>query len=330
MAKVTCTISGIKMEMPEFSKLHINHTVGYIHPIFVANKKQLMALYKLYAKGECTAKESYLLFLALIHSTGKVKWNATVTLDWNSKSGQAFIANTINRLVNSLEKTSVIQHPKFKQPRFVVNMYNSDLSTIHNWVRAWRDNIEAFIANRISLDQHAKLVKVQNKLTHMILTDTSSPTYVTVLSEWAAMASNFPKEKEEEWKKAIRYCFNPKKIFSVNSSTLKEIKEHCETNLELDSIHYSEVMDCLKEGINNQINILGSSLLDLDAQVSLSMNEDSLAKAKLAKASIEKEEKLIGNIVSNAPTKEPVESDYPNKAAYIKAKVAYKIAASRK
>tara|TARA_Y100001951_G_scaffold62867_1_gene50232 strand:+ start:1492 stop:2481 length:990 start_codon:yes stop_codon:yes gene_type:complete len=325
MAKITCAISGIKIILPEFSKLNVSSQGGYIHPIFAANKKQLLATYKLYAKGECSNKESYLLFLALLNLSGKVTWRVPVTLEWNSVRGQSYIANTINRLVASLEQTAIIEHPKFKQPRFVVNVDNSSLDNIHNWVRAWRDNIEEFKNKQASLTDHAKLMAVQNKLTYLVLSDKQAPQYVTLIADWAAMASNFPTDRVEEWKKAIRYCFNPKKIFNVDSTTLKEIKEHCETNLELDSLHYSEVMDCLKEGINNQINILGSSLLDLDAQLSMSMSTSSLEKAAAAKKSIEANDKLVNDVIASAPAEEPKQINYATKGEYLKAKIAYNL-----
>lgn len=334
MAKVTCAISGIRFACSYMEDLDLPHTAGMIHPIFAASYKQLHRLYSKHCRGELAPKDSYLLFIAFLNTSEQVIWKHPVTLDPNDRQTKVLIENNLAQLVSVLEKTSVIQIPTFSQPSFSVNYENSDLRTVSNWIKAWRDNINNFYNGRATDRERDLLINAENRLTRMINSGIDKKAYSKIIANWAERAAEFPANKAELYKTTICNCFSEAKMFNTSLHLLKEIKEHCHTHLELGSIHSYTLFSVLDEGIAKHTDYLGGSSLALGYEL-LDLNKASpeyLNDLKAIKDNKEigstKTQLAIADIVTSAPDKLPVESDYSSKLAYIKAKLAYRTAAN--
>ena len=232
MANITCAISGVKFEVSFLDSLTIPHTIGYYHPIFAAPQKALYSLYSAHCKGRLSKTDSYLLFLSFLHSSGLIIWDTPAILNPNNNSTSILVENNISQLINALEKTNVITSSSFEQPFFRVTHDNSNLAEIHLWIEALEDNISEFYNYRADVREKESLRKVQADLSYLILSGEPPESFAKVIADWADKASTFPVDKRELYIKTISLCFDSAKMFSTPLLLLKEIKAHCENNIE--------------------------------------------------------------------------------------------------
>jgi len=256
MANIRCAISGIRFTCSFLDDISIPHTQGYYHPVFAVSYTNLHHLYTRHCRGELNTRDSYLLFMAFIHSSEKVVWNTPATIDPTSDKTRALIENNIHQLITVLEKTALIRHPSFSQPMFSLNLQNSNLYEIPNWIKAWEQNIERFNQGAIADRYRDDLQKVENNLSKLILSGEKPENFSHIVANWASLAGCFPQEHNELWKRTIRSCFNSERMFKTPLVLIKEIKEFCESNIEVGSIHFHTLVHILKEGINRSYSTL--------------------------------------------------------------------------
>lgn len=318
MARVTCAISGLPFSTDYLEGLSIPHTLGYFHPIFAVEYKHLLRLYTAHSHGKLTPKDSYLLFLAILHSSDQITWKAPASLDPNDNQTKRLIENNMSQLIEVLEKTALIKHPSFEQPSFVVTYDNSALLQIPNWIKAWKANIISFHTGRYRLLEIQTLQKVENKLTKLILSGEKREKFSHVIADWASKAAEFPPDKIEQYKLTIRSCYNMNKMFNTPLSLLKEIKDHCECNIEAGSIHFHTLIQVLKKGISKHIDYLGGSTLALGY---------TLLPVAAEKAELKNQAELA-TLTANAPASYPKKEDYGTSLDFIKAKLAYNVSSN--
>lgn len=319
MATITCAISGIKFKCSHLESSNISYTEGYFHPIFALPYIQLHHLYTRHCKGELTSNDSYLLFIAFLHSSGKIEWKHPAICNPNEIITKKLIENNLAQLIRVLEQTGIICHPSFKQPSFRVNYENASLKQIPNYIKAWEDNIEDFRTGRANIKEQEDLQKAENKLSYLILSGEKPEKFSHVIASWANQAGEFPTDKAELYMRTIRSCFNTTKMFNTPLALLKEIKEFCETNIEAGSIHFHTLSQVLKEGIHRHIDYLGGSSLALGYTLLPALG----VKGKEAEL---KNTAELATVVANAPTEAPKEKDYPDSLSLLKAKLAYRVA----
>ena len=110
-------------------------------------------------------------------------------------------------------------------------------------------------------------------------------------------------------------------MFNTPLADIKEIKDYCECNIPLGSIHSHKLFEVLKEGISRHVDYLGMSELSLG--YTLLDSEGNAVTDTRGKDS-------VNNIVSSAPEALPVREEYPDSLSFLKAKIAYKIAVKQK
>lgn len=326
MSKVTCAISGLTFTTSHLTSLVIPHTEGYVHPVFCLPKHQLHKLYTEHTRGKLVPTDSYLLFLALAHSSEQVTWRTPATLEPNLPDSVSFIEKNIAQLVAVLEKTAIIAHPSFEQPHFTVTLHNSKLDTLPNWIGAWEENIKGFYNMQASDREKEELSVLTNRLANLTLGGEDVARHVATIAVWADKAATFPLDKADLYKKTIRSCFNIDKMFNTPLDLLKEIKDYCECNIDAGSIHFHTVLEVLKQGIARHVDYLGGSSLALGYTLlptSLSTSNPA-DKARIQAELLNQAE--IAAIAAKAPEKEPLKQDYPSLSAYIKARLAWKVA----
>lgn len=315
MTQVTCAISGMKFKVDYFNNLAIPHTEGYFHPIFAAPYIVLHQLYSKHCRGELTSNDSYLLFMAFLHSSDKITWKHPAACNPNEQKTKQLVENNLAQLIEVLEKSAIIKHPRFSQPNFRVTYENCNLHQIPNWIKAWETNIEGFMRGRIRQLYYEDLQQVENKLSKLILSGEDPARFSHIIAEWADRAAEFPKDKADDWKKVIRFSFSPTKMFNTPIAKLKEIKDYCECNIEVGSIHFHTLCTTLKTGITNHIDYLGGATLITDfTLLPAAMKESEL------KTSSE-----LAMIAEKAPDVEPLKMDYSSSLKFLKAKLAYRV-----
>jgi hypothetical protein len=316
MAKVTCAISGITYTTTYLDTLRVPHTEGMVHPIFAMPRSTLYTIYTQHCKGQLTATDSYLLFLAFFHSSGQVTWRYPSTLNPNDKHTQTVIENNFSSLLRVLEQSDLICHPSFEQPSFAVYHENSSLNHLPNWILTWEKNISYFYSYKSSQDDLDKLQKLENKLSYHILSGESPEKYAGVIANWACRAGEFPDNVAVLYKETIKNCFSKSKMFNTSLSLLKDIKEHIELNIEVGSIHFHTLYEVINEGITRHSDYLGSS----DIGYTLLPTLDSIKGENMQRGIAE-----LATVIASAPDKPPVAADYPSSLAFLKARLAYKV-----
>jgi len=311
MARVTCAISGIEFSC-EHLPIAVSHTDGYYHPVFALPYNSLYTLYNKHCNGHLTDTDSYLLFLAFLHSTGKVSWKCPVSLSPSEQATIKLIEANIHSLIKVIEVSFSIDHPVFKQPSYKVTSATDTLCNISSFIKAWRDNISTFNAGYADRFMRDNIQKIENKLTLAIKSGSKLESYSHVVATWADKVGDFPPDKKEQWIKIIRSCFNTTKMFSTPLADIKEIKAYCEENIEVGTIHFHALMSVLKEGISRHLDFLGMSPLGLGY---------TLLPTDSSKNDVE-----VAAAIASAPVSAPVERDYPSKLDYIKAKLRYRTA----
>ena len=319
--KFTCCISGLLVPVPGIENISIPASAGYYHPIFTLKTKQLYDLYYRHTRNKLSNIDSYLLFCAFLQNTGSIEWRAPATCAPNHPSTISLIQNNLAQLISVTEKTAVIRHPSFVQPKFVVDYGNGSLFQVHNWIAAWQENILDFNLNRATKRQRADLQRVENALDAKLRAGTPIKELPAVVASWAAQAADFPLHKSEQYQRVIRSCFNSSQMFNTPLPLIKEVQEYCYANIEPDSIHFSTLSEILREGASRHLNYLGGSSLALG----YTLLDTKQRTVDQKEASLKNEAELL-NISASAPTEEPVREDYDNNLAYLKARLAYKVA----
>ena len=362
MAYVTCAISGVLFECSHFHTLRLPANIGYPHPIFAANKSFLQSLYVQHSKGLLTATDSYLLFMAYLHSSSKVDWRHPATAAPTAAATIQLVETNLAQLLSVLERTAAIRHPRFKQPSFVLTYENANLAQIPNWIKAWEDNIEAFYNYTSDMAERSDLIRVENKLTNLILSGEPPAKYSATIAAWASKAAQFPPEKDTYYQEIIRSCFNAAKMFATPLADIKEVKAFCEENIQVGSMHFHSLAEALKSGVHKHIDYLGGSHLALGYTILDSLGADSSgmvdtiatgslphflgdsdgATVSLATASATAEQRellrsqqvaaasKLQGLIATAPTAPPIAANYSSTGDFLRAKLAYRVAAGTK
>ncbi len=315
MAKMTCSISGLELKIPHMA---MTLPAGYsAHPIFYLPQKQLLGIYRNYLKGRLTDIDSYLLFLALIHSTDAVSFQHPA--HYRKGTTDKIIANNIDRLVTVIWQSDIIQHPSFKQPSYRVSAenYNQFLIGITEWLNLWEANIDTFKKGRVFAVRRRQLETVEKKLEKIILSGFEGTVLANSVATWADKAAEFPSDTAEQWKGIIRKCYNSEAMFNTPKSTLEEIRDYCQQNILAGSIHFHSLMKVLNGGIARHRSYLGLDTIDTFSNISSTYT--------LLTEDVNVQDKALIDILSKAPTEPPVRNNYPSQIAFIRAKLNYKV-----
>ena len=203
------------------------------------------------------------------------------------------------------------RHPSFKQPAFSVNIDNSKLLQIPNWIHAWETNIADFHRGISYQKLQEDIVKLENKLTYCIKSAIPEERYIHLVADWADKIAEFPVAKKEEWKAIIRKSYSDSKMFHTPLATLREIKDYCTENIEHGSIFSHTLMKTLSVAIEKHSSYLGIEPIDI---LGYAIIPDKPTK-------YETELELIK---ATAPKTEPQKSEYKTNAEYIRAKLKYR------
>ena len=312
MAKIHCAISGLAFSC-DHGPLTLTFKDGYYHPIFALPYKKLYGLYSKHCSVQLTPTDSYLLFLAFLHSTDQVIWAHPATCNPRDKKTAQLVENNLQQLIRVIESTNIITIPSFKQPSFVVDSGNSKLEQIPNWIAAWNSNIDDFKNGYVAQKTFEDLMKVENKLSYYLKSGINPENYSFAVASWAAKAADFPPHKTEAWCKLIRSCFNSAKMFSTPIAEIREVKEYCEQNIEAGSIHFHALMSTLREGSARHTDFLGLT------------SPNSLGYTLLSVDST-KNSSEVEAIIAKAPSAPPSRLDYSSDLEFIRAKLRYRVA----
>ena len=216
-------------------------------------------------------------------------------------------------------------------PSYIISPETADLGSTPDWIEIWNNCYTDYLDNYKTSTALEKLTRLETTLERLIKDRTKDiASYSGQLAKWAADAANFPEYpagldssilggKEMTlsayWQHIIKCCAKYEAIWEIPGEDIKELIEHCEETIFHGSIYAHELMTLLRAGYERKNNFLNLGDMDIGA------NGASTYRILDASASIEDANKLA--LIDSAPVNKPVESNYPNKLAFLKAKLNY-------
>jgi hypothetical protein len=321
--KILCAYSGLQFNVDHFpASLSARECV---HPIFYISQKKLLGYTGKWARHELTDTDSYLLFLALLNSTELVEWRVPAVQTARTTS---LIANNMESLAQIVGRINLIKHPAFVLSRIAITPESKSLDTVKYWIQNWEQAFVDFETGYRDAKKHDRLVVRESALQKLIKDPNKELRIIAKsLADWAADAGDFPvttvlardmktpMSLSDYWKQIILACVNEEKIFNIRKADLEELIEHCEENIEAGTIYHHALMTVLRGGLKKQINYLGLGDIDITSSTYRILDTDT---------SVENANKLA--LIDSAPKEKPVESAYPSRIAYLRARLKYDMA----
>ncbi len=330
MARILCAISGVKFKV-EHIPMSLTSRESH-HPIFDITTSKLLTLAPRWIEGELSDTENYLLYLALFNSTGLMEFRSPAIRTAETASivaqNMAPLASIVERIYTSgTTKVTEILH----LPSFVIHPDTKDLSSSPDWITIWNNCYKDYQDHYSTSTALEKLNRQETILERYIRDHNKDiSTYALRIANWAADAGKFyehnyqilnehnqPEMLSSYWKRIIVACAKTESIWNIPDFDLKELILHCEETIYHGSIYAHTLMSLLRAGAERKDNFLSIGDIDIG-------QHGTSFRILDADASVEDANKLA--LIDSAPLEMPVEKNYPNKLAWIKAKLNYQMA----
>lgn len=313
--RVLCSISGVEFNCDHFpGYLHSRET---FHPIFNMPQRALIPYARKWSAGELTETDTYLYFLALLNSTDLIDFRVPVI---RTQQTQQIIALNLDKLLIAVWNINSVNHPAIVFPRYVITQDTRDLSTVSFWIDNWRSIYNDF-QNGCRRDIKDREAARKEAIVERLIKNPHKPiqSYVSQLANWAKVAACFPTFRtvsrftelpcscDDYWVDCI--CRIASNAFAVPLEDLKEIQEHCESNIPIGSIFSNAFFKLLRSAIYAQEELLGTR-----------RSADPRPQYSIIDTPTDLENALIANAILKAPTSEPQRKDYPSNLEFMKAK----------
>jgi hypothetical protein len=330
MARILCALSGIEYKC-EHMQVYLTSRESH-HPIFDIPTSKLLEITPRWLEGDLSHTENYLLYLALFNSTGLMEFRVPATICTDTPSIVAQNMHSLANIVERIHKTGPVRVREVLQlPRLIITPDTKDLTSSPDWIKIWEEAYRNYEDNYITATLLDRIEKQETILERYIKDRTKDVSqYASRLANWAYDAGGFEKyanydvlneENKVErmadyWKRIIISCAKMESIWSIPEVDLTDLIEHCEEHIFHGSIFSHTLMSLLKAGLQKKKNFLDLGDIDIGANGTTFRILD-------ADASVEDANKLA--LIDSAPLEEPIEKNYPNKLAFIQAKLKYRM-----
>lgn len=321
--KILCSLSGIEFTCEHFPAYLSSREIS--HPIFHLPQKKLISYLGKWSKGELTTTDSYLLFLAILNSSELVSFRVPAA---RSPETDSIIAQNMEHLAKTVSKLNAVTNPHVVFPQYVISPETKFLSNVKHWIENWNDAYQDFTEGYARAYDAKKLIAREAALERLIKNPhVPISSYARQISDWAAVAGDFPDyytispftnqkvTMADYWKEIIHKCTKEESIFAVPQVDLQDLLEHCENNISIGTIYSNALFSVLRKALDKQKNFLGLGDMDLSKGKYQFLSTDDSTESANLKA-----------MIDSAPAEEPKLEQYPNKVAYLKAKLRYQMA----
>lgn len=333
MARILCAYSGIDYRCDHFPVYNTKRESH--HPIFDLDTTALVHLSSEYLDDKFTSIDKYLYYLALFKSTDLVDFRVPAI---QTPLTQSIIANNIYPLIRMVERISTLGEEKVRYslslPQFVISQDTKDLANTRYWLEIWEKNYDDYKSGYRTSTLIDKIAHKENYLERMIKDRNKDiSTYASTLADWACLAGDFPKwhagldesilgksgmnlSLADYWKTIIKLCARKEPVYNIPDADINELIEHCEDTLHQSGIYFYELLSLLRNASKKKLSYLSLGDVDITSTYRILDADSSVEDANMIA------------LIDSAPKERPVEKDYPNKLAYIRAKMKYELAAS--
>ena len=314
--KLYCQYSGVNFTLPQLGTAKTS--VLTVHPAFHMEKKHLFNLYNDWQEGLLEDEtDNRLLFLALLNSTGLIDWNAT------ANPSPALVQQHMPNMFYTCKWVTAVTLPAMKLPRFAVTGDTRKLDNIKHWLDVWEHIREDFEAGYRSTAEIEKQRQREELLEKLIKSDNENTSrFAGLLAQWAFDAAQVPDNIRSYWRQII--TSKGINIFSIRKADIDEMVEHFEEALGEHGSIYSYTL--LKHCRNLQKQVctgLGFNVSNMDLVDIVTRSDFTIVDEN----DVTDTERLnVQKLINSAPAAKPVEANYPNKVAYLRAKISYDMA----
>jgi hypothetical protein len=316
MSKIICAKSGIP-----FTISHLSYTFSHrelAHPLFSLPTARLLGIIPKWYARELTPEDSTILFLALLDSSGLVEFRTHASIHIS------LVESNMERLSKIVHWIHAVSRPHLVFPSFAITKDSQSLSNISHWLQAWIDAKNDYEEGNRQSVIDAKIRRREEALEKLIKSHSKSlDSLAPKLAQWAAMAATFPtfsviidgkkQTLSDYWQSLIIKCAaKDYVVWKSKLADLIELRKHLEENLELGSLYSHSLFALIRKAIAKHVNFL-----DFD---------ESTAPFTILGTDSNVESANLQSLIDNAPKNLPIESDYPNRIAYILAKSRYETA----
>lgn len=321
--KILCSLSGIEFSCEHFPAYLTSREVH--HPIFSLPQKKLLSFLGKWSDGELTPTDSYLLFLAILNSSSLVEFRVPAAI---SPETESIVAQNMEHLAKTVSKLNAVTNPNVVFPRYVISPDTKFLGNVKHWIENWKDSYQDFCDGYAREYDARKLITRESALERLIKNPhLPVSAYAAKIAEWAAVAGQFPQyltvspftnlkvTMATYWKEIIVKCSREESIFAVPQIDIQDLLEHCEQNISIGTIYSNALFSVLRKALERQKNFLGLGDMDLSRGKYQILSTDDTTETANLKA-----------LIDSAPAEEPKPEQYPNKIAFLKAKLRFQMA----
>lgn len=321
--KVLCAISGVEFTVEHFPAYLTSREVS--HPIFSLPQKKLLSYLGKWASQELTPTDSYLLFLSLLNSSELVDFRVPVS---RTAETDSLVAQNMENLAKVVSRLNAVTNPSVVFPRYAVSPETKTLANIKHWIENWNQAWQDF-QDGYSREYDSRKLIVRESALERLIKNPHLPisSYASKIADWASIAGAFPEylttspftglkvSMADYWKEIIIKCSREESLFLVPQVDIQDLLDHCESNISIGTIHSNALFKVLRHAIEKQKNFLGLGDMDLGKIKYQILSTDDTTESANIKA-----------MIDSAPEHEPRPESYPNKIAYLKAKLRFQMA----
>lgn len=328
MAHIICAYSSLELHVNHFP-ISLTNRESH-HPIFDAPQRTLFAYARKWAAAELTPTDSYLLFTALLKSSGRVHFR--VAARYTAGATDSVVANSMEKLLVCLSRMNSINVAGEVFASVAITNESCNMENAKYWIQSWQDNYEDFKENYSFAANAKKLTIREAALERMIKSPHRDISYyASDLAKWASLAGNFPHGTTEVdglqipisdyWENIIIAAAN-KRFFTIPRRDLEECAEHCYENIDPGNI-FSQKLHAVLDGARNY---LAGFLGDISGVGKKSRVPIWNFPGKEPGAAENDEDIFAANldvVVANAPTEIPIRAKFATNMQYLMAKIRY-------
>src|ERR1017187_4945978 len=163
MARIKCAKSGIDFRCDHFPISLTSRE--YSHPIFSVDTSVLLTYDEVWAEGNLSNIDSYLLYLALFDSTGLLRFEYPAK---HHDGTQSIIATNMDRLFDVVDTIHRIGAERSRTtlllPQFNIGPETQDLNNSKYWIEVWQQCIADYYEGYKSLTAVEKLTRKEAAL----------------------------------------------------------------------------------------------------------------------------------------------------------------------
>lgn len=218
--KVICSKTSIEFTASGFATLPV--TSGE-HPLFSAPFSTLLSLTESWRKRELSEGESRVLFVALLSSTGKVRWNTAAT------PPPEVVEKYMDYMIYTTNWKNAVGE-RLSLPEFHITHSTREMKDVGTWLSVWNNKQKEEVSASYTLRVREDIAKAQERLKKLLIAGREGDSlFLRHLYKWFVVATGVPSGIRDYWEQL--FLLERPAIWGASVTDLDEMKEWVEDKL---------------------------------------------------------------------------------------------------